>query len=91
MESQALDTRTPGNRLVFRYEQVQGPDLLVFVEPTTGLETTIRLTADGPQTEITIHQRRLPPELRTGQAREGLVGLLNALAEHVKHHIEGHR
>jgi uncharacterized protein YndB with AHSA1/START domain len=84
----AMDTRdpssqAPGHRLEFRYDVIDPPELLVFTEPRTGLETTIRLTATGTSTTIAIHQRRLPAELRTEQARLGLAGILDALADHV--------
>ena len=84
----ALDTRAPDGttrRLRFIYVSVMAPHELVFDEPTTGLRTTIelRLACDG--TNLTIHQRRLPPELRTAQAADGLASILDALAAHLQH------
>ena len=68
--------------LSFRYELVQEPRRLVLSEPTTGILTDIRLDpAPGGGTTITVHQRHLPPELRTGQARAGLAGILDKLHE----------
>ena len=32
----------------------------------------------------TVHQRRLPPELRTAQAADGLAAILDALAAHLR-------
>jgi uncharacterized protein YndB with AHSA1/START domain len=84
----ALDTRAPGGatrRLRFVYVSVTAPHELVFDEPVTGLRTTVtfRPAADG--TDLTIHQRRLPPELRTTQAADGLGSILDALAAHLGH------
>lgn len=71
-----------GGRLSFTYEAIDEPRRLVLVEPQSGLRTEIRLEPgdDGSATTVTIHQRRLPPELRTDEARAGLDGLLAALA-----------
>ena len=79
-----VDLRTGGEftigPLVFRYELVQEPRRLVLSEPATGILTDIRLDpAHGGGTTVTIHQRRLPPELRTAQARDGLAGILDKL------------
>lgn len=65
--------------LHFRYEIVDPPQLLAFVEPNTGLRTEIRLQPAGAGTIVAIHQRRLPPDLRTEQARTGLAGILDRL------------
>jgi uncharacterized protein YndB with AHSA1/START domain len=77
-----LETRgTDGGcrRLQFRYEVIDAPSRLVLAEPSSGITTDIRLqpTADG--TTITVHQRRLPPELQTEQARTGMAGILEQL------------
>ncbi|MFF5217653.1 SRPBCC domain-containing protein [Micromonospora sp. NPDC000442] len=84
----ALDTRAPDGatrRLRFVYVSVTAPHELVFDEPLTGLRTTVsfRLAAGG--TDLTVHQRRLPAELRTTQAAEGLASILDALAAHLQH------
>jgi uncharacterized protein YndB with AHSA1/START domain len=69
-----------GRRLEFVYEAVDEPTLLVFAEPRTGITTTVRLEPSGDETVVTIHQRRLPPELQTLQARDGLAAILDQLA-----------
>ncbi|MFC5941483.1 SRPBCC domain-containing protein [Micromonospora harpali] len=84
----ALDTRAPGGavrRLRFVYVRVVAPHELVFDEPVTGLRTTVTMRAAGDGTDLTIHQRRLPPELRTTQAADGLASILAALAAHLRH------
>ena len=68
-----------GTALQFRYEVVEPPTRLVFTEPRTGITTEIRLAAVGSGTTVVIHQRRLPLELRTEQARTGLAGILDRL------------
>ena len=65
--------------LHFRYEIIDAPTRLVFVEPRTGLTTEIRLQPTGGGTTVVVHQRRLPPELQTEQARSGLAGILERL------------
>jgi uncharacterized protein YndB with AHSA1/START domain len=66
-------------RLSFTYEVIDPPTRLVFTEPQTGLLTEIRLESNGNGTTVTVHQRRLPAELRTEQARLGLSGILDQL------------
>ncbi|SCG60824.1 SRPBCC family protein [Micromonospora halophytica] len=84
----ALDTRAPNGatrRLRFVYVRVTAPHELVFDEPVTGLRTTVTVLPAGDGTELTVHQRRLPPELRTAQAAGGLASILDALAAHLRH------
>lgn len=84
----ALDTRAPGGavrRLRFVYVSVTAPRELIFDEPVTGLRTTVTLHPAGDGTQLTVHQRRLPPELRTRQAADGLASILDALAAHLRH------
>jgi uncharacterized protein YndB with AHSA1/START domain len=81
-----LDTRAPGGaprRLRFVYVLVAAPHELVFDEPVSGLRTTVRLEPAGDGTDLTVHQRRLPPNLRTAQAADGLASILDALAAHL--------
>ncbi|MBB5790229.1 SRPBCC family protein [Jiangella mangrovi] len=66
-------------QLSFRYEVVDPPARLVLAEPYTGITTDIRLEPTGDGTTLVVHQRRLPPELRTEQARTGLAGILDRL------------
>lgn len=65
--------------LRFRYEVIEPPARLVLAEPRTGLTTEIGLRPSDGGTTVVIHQRRLPPELRTEQARTGLAGILRRL------------
>lgn len=84
----ALDTRAPGGatrRLRLVYVSVAAPRELVFDEPATGLRTTVTLHPVAGGTDLTVHQRRLPPELRTAQAANGLASILDALAAHLRH------
>jgi uncharacterized protein YndB with AHSA1/START domain len=73
-----------GGVLTFRYEVVDPPAHLVLLEPRTGITTDIRLRPTGAGTTLVVHQRRLPPELRTEQARTGLAGILDRLAAVVR-------
>jgi uncharacterized protein YndB with AHSA1/START domain len=68
------------HHLRFVYEVVEPPTRLVLTEPLTGITTTVGLEQTGDGTTITVHQRRVPPELRTAQARSGLAGVLDRLA-----------
>lgn len=82
----ALDTRAPGGatrRLRFVYVSVAAPRELVFDEPVTGIRTTIAIVPAGGGTDLTVHQRRLPPELRTTMAANGLASIVDALAAHL--------
>ncbi len=76
-------------RLRFRYDVVDPPARLVLTEPRSGITTDIRLEATGSGTTVVVHQRRLPPELRTEQAAKGLAGILDRLAMSL-HAIEPH-
>ncbi|MET8123304.1 SRPBCC domain-containing protein [Micromonospora sp. NPDC005189] len=83
----ALDTRAPdgaSHRLRFVYVSVDAPHELVFDEPVTGLRTTVTVQPAGDGTDLTVHQRRLPPELRSAQAVDGLASILDALATHLR-------
>lgn len=53
----------------------------MFTEPVTGIVTRVDLRAEGSQTVVTVHQRRLPPELQTRQAEAGLAAILDRLGE----------
>jgi uncharacterized protein YndB with AHSA1/START domain len=68
------------HRLRFAYEVIDPPTRLVFAEPTSGITTEVRLEPTDTGTTVVIHQRRLPPELQTEQARTGLAGILDRLA-----------
>jgi uncharacterized protein YndB with AHSA1/START domain len=82
----ALETRAPNGAtrwLRFVYVSLTAPRELVFDEPVTGLRTTVTLRPAAGGTDLTVHQRRLPPELRTTQAANGLASILDALAVHL--------
>ncbi|WP_208006828.1 SRPBCC family protein [Aeromicrobium phragmitis] len=82
----SLDTRSPDGevrRLRFIYLAVEEPTRLAFDEPATGIRTSISIEADGAASFLTIHQSKLPAELRTDQAREGLASMVDALAAHL--------
>jgi uncharacterized protein YndB with AHSA1/START domain len=84
----ALDTRAPNGttrRLRFVYVTVTEPHELVFDEPVTGLRTTVTIRPSDTGTDLTVQQRRLPPELRTTQAADGLASILEALETHLRH------
>ncbi|SIM65866.1 SRPBCC family protein [Micromonospora cremea] len=84
----ALDTRAPDGatrRLRFVYVSIAAPRELVFDEPVTGLRTTVTVQPADDGTDLTVHQRRLPPELRITQAADGLASILDALATHLQH------
>lgn len=76
--------------LRFRYEAVDAPARLVLAEPRTGITTEIRLQPTGGGTTVVVHQRRVPPELRTEQARAGLAGIVDRLGA-VVGELTGHR
>lgn len=78
-ELETQDDDGNGRPLRFRYDVVDAPTRLVLTEPHTGITTEIRLRASGSGTTVVVHQRRLPPELRTEQARLGLAGILERL------------
>lgn len=85
----ALDTRAPDGatrRLWFVYISIAAPHELVFDEPATGIRTTVDIRPAGDGTDLTVHQRRLPPELGTAQAADGLASILDALAAQLQHH-----
>ena len=67
--------------LRFTYDEVEEPTRLVFTEPVTGIVTRVDLRAEGSQTVVSVHQRRLPPELQTRQAEAGLAAILDRLGE----------
>ncbi|MDG4801953.1 SRPBCC domain-containing protein [Micromonospora sp. WMMD980] len=89
----ALDTRAPDGatrRLRFVYVRVDPPRELVFDEPVTGLRTIVTLRPADGGTDLTVHQCRLPPELRSTRATDGLASILDALADHLDHEGDSH-
>lgn len=77
LESRGADGNS--HPLRFRYEVVDPPTRLVLTEPHTGITTEINVRPTGNGTTVVVHQRRLPPELQTEQARTGLAGILDRL------------
>jgi hypothetical protein len=67
------------------YVRLTAPHELVFDEPVTGIRTTVTMHPAAGGTDLTVHQRRLPDELRTTQAADGLASILDALAAHLRH------
>lgn len=84
----SLDLRPGGDfkvdTLLFRYVSLTAPHELVFDEPLTGIRTTVSIRADGTGSFLTVHQRRLPRELRTSRAARGLESILDALNLHLQ-------
>lgn len=70
--------------LRFRYEVIDRPTRLVLSEPRTGITTEVLLQPRGAGTVVTVRQRKLPPELRSEQARTGLAGVLEQLDDLVR-------
>lgn len=84
----ALDTRASSGatrRLRFVYVSVTAPHELVFDEAVTGLRTTVTIHPAAEGTNLTVHQRRLPAELQTTRAADGLASILDALVVHLRH------
>lgn len=79
-----------GHRLRFRYEAIEPPARLVFTEPRTGITTEVVLRPADGGTTVVVHQRRLPPELRTEQACTGLAGILDRLATITDDNVTDH-
>jgi uncharacterized protein YndB with AHSA1/START domain len=79
----ALTTVGPhgSHRLRFTYLDIDEPRRLTFSEPETGIVTNIDLAPQGHQTFLTVHQRRVPPQLTGQTARRGLAGILEKLDE----------
>jgi uncharacterized protein YndB with AHSA1/START domain len=72
--------------LRFTYDEVDRPRRLAFTEPLTGIATRVDLIGEDDGTRITVHQRRLPPELQTHHAEAGLAAIVDRLAELIAHH-----
>ncbi|MCT2587362.1 SRPBCC family protein [Actinophytocola gossypii] len=87
LDTVAADGAT--HRLAFVYVSIAAPRELVFDEPATGLRTTVSVHPAGEGADLTVHQRLLPPGLRTSQAAAGLASVLDALAAHLRDIDEG--
>ena len=83
----SLDTVAPDGRrqrLTFVYVAITEGSELVYDEPLTGLRTVVRIRPDEVGSLLTVHQSKLPIELQTEQAREGLAAILDTLATHLE-------
>lgn len=78
------------HRMVARFTEVIAPELLAWVEPSTGLHTTNTLseTADG-HTVVVIRQRHVPEAMRTREARAGFLTSLDKLEGHLAQLMQG--
>lgn len=83
-ELDTVGTDGAGRTLRFRYEAIDPPTRLVLSEPRTGLTTEILIQPAGAGAVVTVHQRKLPRELQSEQARTGLAGILERLDEVVR-------
>ena len=90
----SLDTRaTDGRdrRLTFVYVAISEPSELIFDEATSGLRTTVSIRPDGTGSFLTVHQRKLPVELQSEQARQGLASIVDALANYLELDLSGRK
>jgi len=71
-------------RMVAIFTEVVPPQLLSWVEPTSGMHTTGTLAElDDGSTEVVIHQRHVPEPMRSPEARAGFLTSLDKLEEHL--------
>lgn len=83
-EMQTVGADGSSRLLRFRYEVIDQPTRLVLSEPRTGITTEILIEAGRAGTVVTVHQRKLPPELQSEQARAGMAGILAQLHDVVR-------
>ncbi len=91
-----FETRMVGDHgshtMLATFVEVDPPERLVWVESVTGMHTTSTLHARGDlETEVVIHQRRVPEAMRVPTARAGFLTSLDKLAEHLAHLMQGDR
>jgi uncharacterized protein YndB with AHSA1/START domain len=79
-------------RMVATFTDVVAPERLAWLEPASGMHTTSTFTdlGDG-RTEVVIHQRQVPPAMRTPEARAGFLTSLDELEVHLARRNEGSR
>ena len=79
-------------RMTARFTDVLAPERFSWVEEASGMHTTSTLSdlGDG-QTEVVIHQRRVPGPMRSPEARAGFLSSLDKLDEHLARLIESER
>ncbi len=83
-----FETRMVGDggshQLVATFTEVVTPERLAWMEPASGMHTTVSLTdlGDGT-TEVVIHQRHVPEPIRSAEARAGFLTSLDKLEEHL--------
>jgi uncharacterized protein YndB with AHSA1/START domain len=81
-----------GYRMVATFTDVVPPERLAWVEPASGMHTTSTLTDLGNgTTEVVIHQRHVPEQMRTPEARAGFLTSLDELEAHLTHLRQGDR
>jgi hypothetical protein len=80
------------HRMTATFTDVAPPELLAWVEPSSGLHTTSTLEdlGDG-STAVVIQQRHVPEAMRLPEARAGFLTSLDKLEEHLAHLTQGDR
>ena len=80
------------HRMVATFTEVVAPELLAWVEPSSGMHTTGTLDdlGDG-RTAVVIHQRHVPEAGRVPAARAGFRTSLDKLEEHLSRLMQGDR
>jgi uncharacterized protein YndB with AHSA1/START domain len=76
-----------GNEYTMRavYEEVDRPGLLVWIEPRSGMSTTITFTDLGNgHTEVVTHQRNVPEPYRSPEAQAGFVTSLDRYGVYIE-------
>lgn len=76
-----------GNEYTMRaiYEEVDRPGLLVWIEPQSGMSTTITFTDLGNgHTEVVTHQRNVPELYRSPEAQAGFVTSLDRYGVYIE-------
>jgi uncharacterized protein YndB with AHSA1/START domain len=67
------------------YEQVDRPGLLAWIEPQSGMVTTITFTDLGNgHTEVVTHQRNVPEPYRSPEAQAGFATSLDRCAAYIE-------
>ncbi|MHB1536682.1 MAG: SRPBCC family protein [Acidimicrobiales bacterium] len=79
------------HQMVATFTEVVAPERLAWVEPASGMHTTIAFSdlGDGT-TEVVIHQRHVPEPMRSPEARAGFLTSLDKLEEHLAHLTSPH-
>ncbi len=74
------------------FTEVLPPERLAWIEAASGMHTTSTLTdlGDG-STQVVIHQRHVPEQLLSPEARAGFCTSLDKLERHLAHLMQGDR